>query len=274
MHEKHEKIGALGERLREYSERELANAPIERPAQMYLALTWVRQQTSGDLPYCATLAHTDFLSIQGKNRRYYGGDQAWYAQRFHRKAGCGTVAVACITAYLGLYDGKPQLYAGKQEGGRLTVPGFLPHMDAVMETLSPTSFGIPWVPYLQRGAERFMQTRQMEVAEWFSLHGVCRCESSLRNAEAYLLCNLINNRPMACIHWGGVKALPVLNPDHVPEGKNVDMNWHWVIVTGMERSAEEWTVTISSCGSKYILPLRAFLRGRPSLTTPIIRTRA
>ena len=235
------------------------------------ALPWLCQRMEDGGDYQVQLAYADFLPIRAEGRLHYGGGQAWFQEPFYAKAGCGSVAVADLMAYAALHDGKEGLYVGPDEGDTLSQDGFLQHMDAVIDVLTPTALGIPWVPFLQCGAERFARAHGYEVAQWHVLHGQRKGASAQKEAENYVLFNLLENRPMACIHWGGVKALSVQNHTEVPEGHVVDMNWHWVVVTALEKRGGVGWVTVSSCGWKYVLPFEAFLGGRPSMVAAVFR---
>lgn len=254
----------LGSLLTQHSQQPYDETTFDCPAPVAQVLrdAWEKQGDTDD--YSAQLLIPEFLAIHDKNRTWFGGNQQWYANNLHNQAGCGTVAAADLTAYAGLFDEKENLYAGPMEKDGLTVDGFMEHMHCVVEALAPTCFGIPWVPYWQRGMERYTKTRGYRVEHFFCLHGDRRDEPESRVAEAYLLQQIAFNRPVACIHWGGAKSLTVLNPSEVPEGRHVDMNYHWVVVTAIQRIDNEACITVSSFGHKYELLLKEFLCGKPS----------
>ena len=61
---------------------------------------------------------------------FFGGDQAWYAEEWHRRAGCGPTCAANVTAYLAAtHTGLQALYAGET----MDQAAFAAHMEAHLD---------------------------------------------------------------------------------------------------------------------------------------------
>ena len=208
------------------------------------------------------LRDRSFLPIVANGHLYYGGDQDWWAKRHFRLAGCGTMAAADITAYTARAKGWQGLYAGENAAGFIAKQDFLQHMDAVIACLTPTMKGIPYVGYFQQGFERFVCSRGYRVESWCSYQEKCKPENALVDALAYLLPNLMADRPLACIHWFGVPRIRALNPEECGESYS-NMNWHWVVISGLAFVNGRVEVSLSSEGKLYRFDLQDFLQGRP-----------
>lgn len=247
-------------------ETKILEQGVSSADQFFSARCWMMKNwPSEDIAYDDNLE--PFLPIQGNGRLYYGGNQAWYPRSHHRRTACGAVALANIAAYAAHHHGLPQLYPYDLPVPLLQ-PQFLRHMEDVAAKLPPSIAGIPFTRYFIWGGDRYMASRGVTIAGWRRLHERSANPSGQLRTESFLQHHIRNNRPVACLHWGGAARIPVLNPGETPEDRVANMNVHWVVVTGIARREGTARVTVSSCGSRYVFPLDAFLRGAPSFVTP------
>lgn len=247
------------------------NSKVTKPDD--LAAFFLFLQNNGN-DWGALLEDSAFLSIKDQNSiLHYGGNQAWFTDHFLRLAGCGTVAAADITAYVARRNSWQSLYGGDLFSKTIPLMEFQTHMHAVVDKLKPTSKGIPDVGYFQNGFESFLNTKGFEGKVWYEQRGSNKSPDQIKAAGLFILFNLLQDRPIACIHWFGASHLKVYNPEECGESI-ANMNWHWVVITELYCVNKELFVGISSEGKRYRFALKNFLGEKPCMITPQIEIKA
>lgn len=205
-----------------------------------------------------------FVDITDGNRRYYGGNQAWFEwggdrkkEIVARKAGCGVVAAANIAAYLA---GSNPDYRGLYPYPGYTKEDYILHMKEMYEYIPPFHLGeIPlgvWpVERLARGMKRFSASRGVRIRPVW-----CRRIFNRRNMIRYIADGLNGDCPVAMlVGMGRLKKSAVTYYDGRVVMEN--MKLHWVTVTELKVNEAEKTATVkvSTWGGWAELDLDAYL---------------
>lgn len=154
----------------------------------------------------------DFVNVSG---RYYGGNQAWFDDKFDQNRGCGTVAASNITAHMADYvSGCSRLYGYRS----LSRSNFEKHMNEMLEYVKPTIAGVPTLRYFARGVERFADDKNVDIKAYWSDE-----KPSFRNLSDYIKDGLRADSPVAYLQYYN-REVPRLN-------------WHWVTITKYFRNS-------------------------------------
>lgn len=190
-----------------------------------------------------------FVDIRSGGSQYYGGNQAWYEwdgdagkEAVARKAGCGTVAAANITAYLA---------ASRPEYGELypyldySKRNFLLHMKEMYRYVEPFHMGgLPlgvWpVERMAKGVERYARSRGVRLgAVWY--HGFFNRKNVIR----YIADGLERDSPVAMLV--GLGRLRKAWVSYHDGRKTMEkMSLHWVTVTEMSVNEREHTARVKA----------------------------
>lgn len=172
----------------------------------------------------------------------FGGDQEWYADEWHRRAGCGPTCAANLTSYLALTCPELRaLYAGEdmQKGA------FSAHMEDVYKFVTPGGMGLNRLEMFTDGIEEFARSRGLSLrAHVFEVYGnMHRGRAEVRELADFVRAGLESDCPVAFLNLtkGRVKNL---------------QGWHWVTVTGADMSDEHLTASASDEGKLIHFDLR------------------
>jgi len=150
----------------------------------------------------------------------FGGDQAWYAQEWQKRAGCGPTAAANVTAYLALT--RPRLRA-LYEGDDMRRDRFTAHMEAVYRFVTPGSMGLNRPEMFALGVEEFARSRGVSLtAHAFEVRGNrARDRAPADEMAEFVRAGLASDCPVAFLNLtrGRVKSL---------------QGWHWITITGAD----------------------------------------
>lgn len=175
-------------------------------------------------------------------RAFFGGDQEWYRDEWHRRAGCGPTCAANLTAYLAMTrPALRALYAG--EDMRKSV--FSAHMEEIYQFVTPGSMGLNRVEMYTRGVIDFAASRGLALeAHAFEVHGyMCRDRSPVEKLVEFVRAGLESDCPLAFLNLtkGRVKNL---------------QGWHWITITAAEMNDVSLTASASDEGSEIRFDLR------------------
>ena len=172
----------------------------------------------------------------------FGGDQAWYAQEWHRKAGCGPTSAANVTAYLGLT--RPGL-RGLYEGAEMRKDLFTAHMEAVYRFVTPGNMGLNRLEMYTQGVEEFAGSRGITLkTHVFEAYGNMRKErASSGELAEFLRAGLAADCPVAFLNLtrGRVKNL---------------QGWHWITITSADIGENSLMACASDEGRENCFDLR------------------
>ena len=210
-----------------------------------------------------------FVPLSDGERRFYGGDQAWFnwsekrvQTRIAREAGCGTVAAANIAAYM----------AGKEGMGKLYPPfhwdrrNFLSHMEEVYRYVKPRRiFHIPlgiWpASRFYGGFIRFAESKNIAVTPVVKTRGF-----TYRETKEFIRSALKKDAPVAMlIGFAGRRMTVEYENGQRSKG---DFSLHWVTLVRLEtveaaQKEEDCILYVSSWGRLARIRLREYLQTEP-----------
>lgn len=162
---------------------------------------------------------------------YFGGDQAWYANEWHKMAGCGPTCGANVTAYLAHTrpEMKP-LYAYDA----MSVDAFARHMEEIYAFVTPGNMGLNRTEMFWEGIVRFAKSRNVALTPHvFDVSG-----------------NMARNRPpvkaLADFVRDGLSADCPVGFLNLTKGrvKNIQ-GWHWITLFNAQVDDD----TVFACAS-------------------------
>lgn len=180
-----------------------------------------------------SILRPEMLNIAEEESRHvhFGGNQEWYADEWHRRAGCGPTCAANVTAYLALTrPGLGALYAGEDR----SKARFAAHMEAMYAFVTPGGMGLNRVEMFTSGVERFAESKGLFLkAHAFEVQGNMRRDRpSVQEMAAFVRAGLESDCPVAFLNLtkGRVKNL---------------QSWHWITITG----ADIWDTNLTAYAS-------------------------
>ncbi len=182
------------------------------------------------------------ISEDESTRVFFGGDQEWYQDEWHRKAGCGPTCAANVTAYLAqTHPALRALYAGED----MHKSTFSTHMEALYQFVTPGAMGLNRVEMYTQGVEAFaasrgvaLETHAFEVRSY-----LCRDRAPAAALGAFLRAGLESDCPVAFLN---------LTKGRV---KNIQ-SWHWITITSAEIDETTVVATASDEGDEIRFDLR------------------
>ena len=162
----------------------------------------------------------DYLLIDDK---YYGGNQEWYSNIFHKKAGCGPTTASTIT----MYESKNKY--SKEE--------FIKLMDNMWNYITPGMMGLNKIEYFDEGYNKYIKDNKLNLKETNILN-ISKSKDERPNIEE--LYEFLNNS-IKLDH-----PVAFLNLDN---GKETKLDaWHWVTIVGIEHDGNHLIATITDEG--------------------------
>ena len=150
----------------------------------------------------------DYLLI---DKKYYGGNQEWYKNIFHKKAGCGPTNASTIT----MYESKKSY--SKEE--------FVKLMDTMWNYITPGMMGLNKIEYFDEGYNKYIKDNNLNFKETKILK-ISKEKPSLNEVFDFLNDAIKLDHPVA-----------FLNLDNGKE-ERLD-SWHWVTIVGIEYNKED-----------------------------------
>ena len=191
-----------------------------------------------------SIARPDALNIsaQDGSRVFFGADQEWYADEWHRRAGCGPTCAANVTAYLAFT--RPSL-RGLYAGEDMRWSDFTAHMETMYRFVTPGNMGLNRVEMFTDGVDAFARDRKLSLtAHTFEVHGnMCRDRASVEELAAFVQAGLAADCPIAFLN---------LTKGRV---KNIQA-WHWITITSAELDENRLIARASDEGNEITFDLR------------------
>ncbi|NLG23714.1 MAG: hypothetical protein GX558_00035 [Clostridiales bacterium] len=150
----------------------------------------------------------------------FGGDQAWYADEWRQKAGCGPTCAANVTAYLALTRPRLRsLYAGED----MRRDRFAAHMEEVYRFVTPGAMGLNKPEMLAGGVGAFARSRGLVLRpHLFSVRGnMSGNRQPVSELARFVAEGLERDCPIAFLNLtrGRVKHI---------------QGWHWITIVSAE----------------------------------------
>lgn len=196
------------------------------------------------------LKYPDYLTvtIEGKKKTAFGGNQSWYKRYWQKEAGCGPTCAATLLSYMSQSDPK---HKNLYNSDTLHQHDFLKHMNQVYRYVTPGILGI-------HKTHRFING----VLDYASQHGTVLTVHSLITSpktlqqrrldvlEAFVLEAFKSDSPIA-----------FLNLD-VGEAKRLQP-WHWITITSVDISGDTIMATASDEGNPHTFNLGLWYQTTP-----------
>lgn len=194
------------------------------------------------MPGKITIQHPELLKIKSLNGTAIGGDQDWYADRWHRMAGCGPVAASNLIWYLSRSRPSLASLCNATEGTR---PEFLTLMDEMFTYVTPGRQGVNTTKMFVPGLRRYCSDHGFLFdAQCLEVGKFPRRAPSLSQMGEYLTHWLSRDYPVAFLNLSnGALKLPE--------------SWHWVTITGID--PDSMTAQISDAGQIYEANMETWL---------------
>lgn len=168
---------------------------------------------------CPHVYHND--KLEG-----YGGDQAWFEDKWAVKAGCASVSATDVKMY---YMGTKEKYQ-KEE--------YLESMKKMYQLMKPKNRGFPYAYLYARRVRQVLQEQGVNV----SFH-------ITRNPESKEALELVKRS----IDQDNPIGLLILR--HRRRKVRDDL-WHWVTIFGYQEVGKETNIIFLDCGEKKEIPAR------------------
>lgn len=172
----------------------------------------------------------------------FGGDQEWYADPWHRMAGCGPTCASNITAYLALT--RPPL-SPLYTGGSASKSSFSTHMETLYGFVTPGNMGLNRHEMFASGVTKFAESRGLPLqAHVFEVNGNMHKNRQTPDELAqFVQIGLGSDCPIAFLNLskGRVKNLQA---------------WHWITITSADINAPRLQVVASDEGKEICVDLR------------------
>jgi hypothetical protein len=210
----------------------------------------------------------DFIEVIDSNKRYYGGDQAWFKKAFEDKrdnigqnGGCGTVAASNITAYLSGCSKYKGLYAYSD----FSKENYIKHMKEMYNYVTPHHIGSRplgvWpIRYLGSKVEKFAKDRGVDLKPVYR-----DSEFNYENTTDYIKCGLKSNSPVAMLIGINNKLVNIPWKTSDSDGyTSQSFKLHWVTVTELyinKTSPELSYVKVSSWGGYAEIYILNYING-------------
>jgi len=191
-----------------------------------------------------SVLHPEVLTIMEEESQHttFGGDQEWYRDEWHRRAGCGPTSAANVTAYLALT--RPEL-RGLYAGEDMRKGPFSAHMEDVFQFVTPGNMGLNRVEMYTRGVEEFARSRGISLkAHAFEVCGnMCKDRQTAREMAEFVREGLASDCPVAFLNLtkGRVRNL---------------QSWHWITITSADIGETSLTACASDEGNERCFDLR------------------
>ncbi len=179
-----------------------------------------------------SILHPELLNITDTQtgKTYFGGDQEWYANEWHKRAGCGPTCAANVTAYLAkTRPGMQPLY-----GGDMSLAGFSRHMEEVYAYVTPGTMGLNRTEMFSEGIVRFAQSRGVALTPHvFDVSGyAAKNRPPVSSLGDFVKAGLLSDCPIGFLNLTRGRV------------KNIQ-GWHWITVFNAKVDGD----TVFTCAS-------------------------
>ncbi len=190
-----------------------------------------------------SIANKALWHFAGPEQDSYGGEQAWYTEKWQRKAGCGPTVGANMIWYLART--RPEL-APLWPGAGTSRADLLRLMQTTWGYITPTAMGVNKVAILREGLERYGQDRGLALRTRVLEVPPLPCpRPNYETVKSFLVDAIGADRPVAFLNLSN-GALTRLD------------NWHWVTLIAIDPMGS--AVTMMDQGRLTEIDLELWLR--------------
>lgn len=182
------------------------------------------------------------VTDQETGRSFFGGSQSWYADEWHRRAGCGPTCASNVLAYLALaHPGLRALYAYPE----MNLADFARHMEEVYKFVTPGFRGLNRVEMYSEGITEFARSRGISLTP----HVFAAPSNAKRNRPPVT--------EFAAFAQAGLAADCPVGFLNLTRGrvKNIQ-GWHWITVTAADAGENSLIAIASDEGRQISFDLR------------------
>ncbi len=170
----------------------------------------------------------NFPIIAEGDNRYYGGDQAWYRNKFHAEAGCGPTSGANLAAFYGM-----ELKPITPGGCLFEKEAFINLMDVMYTYMTPGMMGFP---YYQKYINCFLKFSEERKHSF--------CAYSMRSWK--MVSEPVSFVKQAINSGNPVPFIILLHAEKALENNQ----WHWMTITGYGEDGE--SIILSNNGKREV----------------------
>ncbi len=160
----------------------------------------------------------------------YGGDQERLEDESMKTGGCAAVTACDFCIYLELYRGKKGLYP--YDAGNLKRGDYIRFSDIMKPYLSPRHMGIDRLEIYMDGFGSYLKEHGCGSIVMSPFSG----SRDVKEAAEVIAAQIDDGFPVPCL------TLNHIDPDLS------DYDWHWFLLTGYERSEEDFMVKAVTYG--------------------------
>lgn len=190
---------------------------------------------------------------------FYGGDQNRFLKYSERASACGTVAAANIFAYIYRNSAELKDLLPRSESV-IKADKYLAFMTEVIKYVSPVRITVLHIPVWgitssQRFAEmcgQFIRAKNLHLTDRI----ISNKTSGIDEAAEIIADQLTKDNPVALLNLRNPGLKNITYTDSYGKAIKTDFQFHWVVITAIERHDADISVTVSSEGSKAILDFR------------------
>lgn len=179
----------------------------------------------------------EFVPVVENGKTYYGGHQDDLKYRgvskFYRDRSC--VVTAFTNTYLYLY----------RPGEVFSLEEYNDYQYWFYKVLRPKIYGIPSAKVLDLKVNRLRDDYYLNLKAHF-LPDSLVCRKNMGKIVDFIKEGLSKDCPVFFFNWAGSKVRP--------------MTHHGVIITEIEDKADDYLLTLSSWGRRYVISLKDFLK--------------
>ncbi len=192
----------------------------------------------------ASILRPGLLTIADEKagKAFFGGFQEWYADEWHRMAGCGPTCAANVLAYLAFTRPELRSLYGYETMG---LADFTRHMEEVYRFVTPGRMGLNKVEMFTHGVDGFAKSRGVALTPHvFDVPGnMAKDRAPVSGLAAFVKAGLEADCPIGFLNLTKGKV------------KNIQ-GWHWITVTRAEMDDNSLATCASDEGKEICFDLR------------------
>lgn len=196
---------------------------------------------------------------------FYGGDQNRFLKYGDRTSACGTVAAANLFAYIYRNSAEFKDLLPRSEPV-ITTGDYMAFMTEVIKYVSPLRITVLHIPVWgitssQKFAEmcgQFIRAKNLSLTDRI----ISNKTSGIDEAAGIIADQLAKDNPVALLNLRNPGLKNISYTDSYGKTVKTDFQFHWVVITSIEKHDDNISVTVSSEGSKAILDLNKIWNSR------------
>ena len=171
----------------------------------------------------SALKQIDRLTLDGQ---YHGGDQEWYAEDWHKRAGCGPTTASTLLYYLA--QRAPDLQPLWPTAGNRTKEDFTQLMELIWQDVTPGVRGLNRAEMMVEGLERYSFRRAVPlIPHVMHIQEILTKRNDFTCFAEFIQAGLEADCPVAFLNLSNGKV------------QNLH-NWHWVPIVAVEKTSSSW----------------------------------